>query len=139
MFYLLLFLKEVFYLFYSNSIIFYTYLIKKEMLLLGNLAMLQIMVQSLKSNLSKNYHQLWMIDYHRKDQYVSPFISIIVCRPFKQKMNQLLMSLLKLDPLERMTFPEFFDFTDDLIKSKVEVINLLHGTGFKFMMETGMK
>lgn len=54
-------------------------------------------------------------------------------------MNQLLVSLLKLDPLERMTFPEFFDFTDDLIKSKVEVIDLLHGTGFKFMMETGMK
>ena len=138
--------KKVFYLFsfYSNLITFYTYLIKKERLLLGNLVMLQIMVQSLKSSTSKNYHQLWMIDYHRKDQ--SPFvcvslhyISSIVCRPFKQKMNQLLVSLLKLDPLERMTFPEFFDFTDDLIKSKVEVINLLHGTSFKFMMETGMK
>jgi hypothetical protein len=59
--------------------------------------------------------------------------------PFKQKMNQLLVSLLKLDPLERMTYPEFFDFTDDLIKSKVEVLDLLHGTSVKFMVETGMK
>ena len=54
-------------------------------------------------------------------------------------MNQLLVSLLKLDPLERMTFSEFFDFVDDLMKSKVEVINLLHGSSFKFMMEPGMK
>ena len=53
-------------------------------------------------------------------------------------MNTLLSSLLKLDVFERMTFPEFFDFTDDLIKSKVEVVNLLHGTSFKFMMEQGM-
>ena len=60
-------------------------------------------------------------------------------RPYKQKMNQLLVSLLKLDPLERMTFSEFFDFVDDLMKSKVEVINLLHGSSFKFMMEPGMK
>ena len=60
-------------------------------------------------------------------------------RPYKQKMNQLLVSLLKLDPLERMTFSEFFDFVDDLVKSKVEVINLLHGSSFKFMMEPGMK
>ena len=54
-------------------------------------------------------------------------------------MNSLLVSLLKIDPLERMTFPEFFDFIDDLMKSKVEVINLLHGYSFKFMMETGMR
>lgn len=54
-------------------------------------------------------------------------------------MNQLLVSLLKLDALERMTYPEFFDFVDDLIKSKVEVVNLLHGTGFKFMVESNMK
>ena len=54
-------------------------------------------------------------------------------------MNQLLVSLLKLDALERMTYPEFFDFVDDLIKSKVEVVNLLHGTGFKFMVESDMK
>ncbi|XP_003387126.1 PREDICTED: inhibitor of nuclear factor kappa-B kinase subunit beta-like [Amphimedon queenslandica] len=59
--------------------------------------------------------------------------------PFKQKMNQLLVSLLKLDALERMTYPEFFDFVDDLLKSKVEVVNLLHGTGFKFMVESDMK
>lgn len=61
------------------------------------------------------------------------------CSPFKQKMNQLLVSLLKLDALERMTYPEFFDFIDDLMKSKVEVVNLLHGTGFKFMVESDMK
>ena len=49
------------------------------------------------------------------------------------------MALLKLDVNERMTFPEFFEFVDDLMKSKVEIINLLHGTSFKFMMEPGMK
>ncbi len=38
-----------------------------------------------------------------------------------------------------MTFDEFFDFIDDLMKSKVEVINLLHGSSIKFMMEPGMK
>ena len=59
-------------------------------------------------------------------------------RGFKQKINELLVSLLKLDPLERMTFPEFFDFVDDLMKSKVEVVNLLQGTSFKFMMDSGM-
>ena len=41
--------------------------------------------------------------------------------------------------LGRMTYPEFFDFVDDLIKSKVEVVNLLHGTAFKFMVESDMK
>ena len=59
--------------------------------------------------------------------------------PYKQKMNQLLVALLKSDPNERMTFDEFFDFIDDLIKSKVEVVNLLHGSSIKFMMEPGMK
>ena len=54
-------------------------------------------------------------------------------------MNQLLTALLKLDPVARMTFDEFFAFIDDLMKSKVEVVNLLHGTSFKFMLEPGMK
>lgn len=54
-------------------------------------------------------------------------------------MNQLLVSLLKLDANERMNFDEFFTFVDDLMKSKVEVIDLLHGNSFKFMMEPGMK
>lgn len=54
-------------------------------------------------------------------------------------MNELLVALLKLDANERMTFDEFFSFVDDLMKSKVEIIDLLHGTSFKFMMEPGMK
>ena len=28
---------------------------------------------------------------------------------------------------------------DDLIKSEVEVVNLLHGTAFKFMVESDLK
>ena len=95
-----------------------------------------------------------MGDSHRKPHPLPVynivfFTSLLLClclsfslspsSPFKQKMNQLLISLLKLDPLERMTYPEFFDFVDDLIKSKVEVVNLLHGTAFKFMVESDMK
>ena len=59
-------------------------------------------------------------------------------RPYRKKMNDLLRSLLKLDPKERMTFPEFFEFVDDLIKAKVEVINLLHGTSFKIIYDPNM-
>ena len=72
------------------------------------------------------------------DEVAGYIVTLLLCRPFKQKMNFLLSSLLKLDVFERMTFQEFFDFVDDLIKSKVEVVNLLHGTSFKFMMEQGM-
>lgn len=59
-------------------------------------------------------------------------------RPFRQKMNSLLRALLKLDATERMTFPELFEFVDDLITSKVEVINLLHGTSFKIIFDPNM-
>ncbi len=59
-------------------------------------------------------------------------------RPYRGQMNRLLSSLLKLDPAERMTFPEFFDFVDDLITSKVEVVNLLHGTTFKIIYDPNM-
>ena len=46
---------------------------------------------------------------------------------FKKKIEELLVKLLKLEPSERMTFQEFFDFVDDLIKSKLTVINLQDG------------
>ena len=95
---------------------------------------------------------MWMIASHRKFStgmcrrivglvfhHCSFFpLDGMLARAFKQKINELLVSLLKLDPLERMTFPEFFDFVDDLMKSKVEVVNLLQGTSFKFMMDTAM-
>ena len=74
---------------------------------------------------------------YKKSFYSLKFLFFFF-RPFKQKMNELLVCLLKIDAQERMTFPEFFDFVDDLMKSKVEVVNLLHGTSFKFMMEQGM-
>ena len=38
-----------------------------------------------------------------------------------------------------MTFSQYFDFVDDLMKSEVEVINLLHGSSFKFMIKLGKK
>ena len=53
-------------------------------------------------------------------------------------MNTLLRALLRLDPTERMTFPELFEFVDDLITSKVEVTNLLHGTSFKTIFDPNM-
>lgn len=53
-------------------------------------------------------------------------------------MNRLLKHLLKLDPQERMNFHEFFDFVEDLVHSKIEVINLLHGTSKKIIYEGGM-
>ena len=46
---------------------------------------------------------------------------------FKKKIEELLVKLLKLEPSERMTFQEFFEFVDDLIKSKLSVINLQDG------------
>ena len=48
-------------------------------------------------------------------------------------MNKLLQEMLKLDPMERMTFPEFFDWVDDIITSKIEIVNLLHGTSYKII------
>lgn len=41
------------------------------------------------------------------------------------------MKLLKLEPSERMTFQEFYDFVDDLIKSKLTVINSQDGVMVK--------
>ena len=53
-------------------------------------------------------------------------------------MNSLLKSLLKLDPQERMSFPEFFEFVEDLVNSKIEIVNLLRGTSGKIMYDRGM-
>ena len=53
-------------------------------------------------------------------------------------MNTLLRALLKLDPTERMTFVELFEFVDNLITSKVEVTNLLHGTSFKIIFDPNL-
>ncbi len=53
-------------------------------------------------------------------------------------MNTLLVHLLKLDPQERMNFPEFFEFVDDLVSSKIEVVNLLQGTSGKIIYDTSM-
>ena len=57
---------------------------------------------------------------------------------YRVKMNQLLKHLLKLDAQERMNFPEFFEFVEDLVTSKIEVINLLQGTSGKIIYEGGM-
>ena len=57
---------------------------------------------------------------------------------YRVKMNSLLKSLLKLDPQERMSFPEFFEFADDLVNSKIEVVNLLTGTSGKIIYGSGM-
>ncbi len=57
----------------------------------------------------------------------------MVYRGFREKMNQLLRAELKLDPAERMTFSEFYLAVDDIITSKIEIINLLHGTSMKVM------
>ena len=50
---------------------------------------------------------------------------------FKKKIEELLVKLLKLEPSERMTFQEFFDFVDDLVKSKLTVINVQDGVMIK--------
>lgn len=63
---------------------------------------------------------------------------MIVCvlfRSFRDKMKNLLCSMLKLDPRERMTFTEFFENVDDIIRSKIEITNLLHGTAFKIISD----
>jgi hypothetical protein len=57
---------------------------------------------------------------------------------YRAKMNTLLKSLLKLDPQERMSFPDFFEFVDDLVTSKIEVMNLLTGTSGKILYDSGM-
>ena len=59
-------------------------------------------------------------------------------RPFKEKMNVLLKAMLKLEPMERMTFIEFFAAVDDIITSKIEIVSLLHGTSFKIMNDPNL-
>ena len=59
-------------------------------------------------------------------------------RSFRDKMRGLLCSMLKLDPRERMTFPEFFETVDDIIRSKVEIINVLYGTSFKIISDPSL-
>ena len=54
---------------------------------------------------------------------------------YREKMNNLLKHLLKLDPQERMNFHEFFEFVEDLVHSKIEVVNLLQGTSGKIMYD----
>ena len=46
---------------------------------------------------------------------------------YQAKMNTLLRQLLKLDPQERMNFDEFFEFVDDLVRSKIENHQYLTG------------
>jgi len=53
-------------------------------------------------------------------------------------MKNLLCLMLKLDPRERMTFAEFFDNVDDIIRSKVEVINILLGSSFKVISDPSL-
>ena len=65
--------------------------------------------------------------------------SVFMClshRPFREKMNNLLRAMLKLDPAERMTFNEFYTAVDDIITSKIEIVNLLHGTSMKVIMDS---
>lgn len=58
-------------------------------------------------------------------------ITLCCHRYFKKKIEELLVKLLKLEPSERMTFQEFYDFVDDLIKSKLTVINSQDGVMVK--------
>ena len=59
-------------------------------------------------------------------------------RPFQAKMNTFLQKMLKLDSIERMTFPQFFDEVDDMMKSKIEIVNLLHGTSHKIISDPNL-
>ena len=73
------------------------------------------------------------------EKRLSPWVTMLVwpvligcCHSyFKKKIEELLVKLLKLEPSERMTFQEFFDFVDDLIKSKLTVINVQDGIMIK--------
>lgn len=70
-------------------------------------------------------------DCHRELPTVYPPVISCYHSYFKKKIEELLVKLLKLEPSERMTFLEFFDFVDDLIKSKLTVINLQNGVMIK--------
>ncbi len=54
-------------------------------------------------------------------------------------MNHVLQLMLKYDPRDRMSFPVFFDTVDDIITSKIEVVNVLHGTSFKIVADPAVK
>ena len=60
-------------------------------------------------------------------------------RPFREEMHKLLVHMLKVDARERMTFPVFFDFVDDIVTSKIEIIHLTHGTSFKILSDPNVK
>ena len=59
---------------------------------------------------------------------------IFVGRSFKQEMNQLLLSLLKLDLLERMIHPEFLKFFGQPHQEQSKGVNLLHGTALSLWL-----
>ena len=71
-------------------------------------------------------------------QELPPSVYDRLSSDYRVKMNSLLKSLLKLDPQERMSFPEFFEFVEDLVHSKIEVVNILHGTSGKIMYDRGV-
>ena len=49
------------------------------------------------------------------------------------------MKLMKLEPSDRMTFIEFFDFVDDLVKSKLTVINVQDGSVCKVEFDKNIR
>ena len=100
------------------------------------------------------YHSLYDVHYSILRQYLSlPILDMehkvklqplrTLYEPWKEytpsQPDPRVLYVISTGTLGRMTYPEFFDFVDDLIKSKVEVVNLLHGTAFKFMVESDMK
>jgi len=54
-------------------------------------------------------------------------------------MEELLVKLMKLEPSERMTFTEFFDFVDDLVKSKLTVISVQDGSVCKVEFDKNIR
>ncbi len=57
---------------------------------------------------------------------------------FCKSITDLLVGMLKWDEKERFSFPVFFEKVDDIIESKVELINLLHGTSLKFILDSSL-
>ncbi len=60
------------------------------------------------------------------------------CRSYRKNMTQLLRGMLTVNPVNRMTFEKFFTFVENLASSKVEIINLLHGTSFMIICNSKM-
>lgn len=71
-------------------------------------------------------------------QELPPSVHDRLSPEYRAKMNSLLKSLLKLDPQERMSFPEFFEFVDDLVNSKIDIVNILLGTSGKIFYDREM-